>query len=717
MPSLATFLLTFLVASTAIADVKLPGFFGDHMVIQREMKINVWGWADKGEKITVTLGDEIVATQADQNGKWKVQLGARKASKSPVELLVQGKNKISFSDILVGEVWLCSGQSNMEWPVRASTNAQKEIAAGNYPLIRHIKVPLVPSTTPQETFTANWQTCSPSTVGNFTACGYYMARKLYNELDIPIGLINSSWGGTRVEPWTPPIGFKNVKALQSIYQSVDGRTPGTDAYNQSIAKHVQALETWLEKAKGRTANETISPSPVFPDSLKPFASHQDPTMLYNGMINALVGYNFRGAIWYQGESNHTEGMLYFEKKKALINGWRELWGNEFPFYFVQIAPFQYGNEDPAIMANFWEAQAKVQSLPKTKMVVINDIATLNDIHPPNKQDVGLRLANLALKYDYGFENLIANSPELDQLKVGQGELRISFKYAKGGLKTRDGKAPSHFEVIGKGSDGYKPATARIDGESIVLRSEKVKAPVAFRFAWNKLAEPNLMGPTRLPVGAVRGGTEPDFMECLQETASYKLAYELDLAKLGAKIEYKVDNSSKLGKFDRVGYFLELKSDALGDQKVFVSMDAFTDDISKIGVPVLDSKAAFQKNLSSVNVFSNSSAITKGVNLGKCNIEFWPFDYGPENSKGLPGASGSIYDFSDRFAQGQGSYGSMQIHNHGARQTIFAINHWSFGKTADIGIGNSTGRSRDWTFKGNAASYSTKRLQIYVRPKN
>ncbi|MFM8215996.1 MAG: sialate O-acetylesterase, partial [Pirellula sp.] len=308
------------------------------------------------------------------------------------------KNKIEIKDVLVGEVWVCSGQSNMEWSVAASMNPQEEIAAAKYPLIRHIKVPLVPSVVPLENFQSSWQVCSPETAAGFTAFGYYMAREISAKLDVPVGLINSSWGGTRVEPWVPPVGFQGVEKLQGIYQSVIGRTPGTPEYSKRLAEHIQSLEAWLAKAKSPTDPKVaLGPSPNYPSELIPFASHQEPSMLYNGMIHAIVGFPIRGAIWYQGESNHDEGMMYLEKKKALIQGWRKLWSQgDFPFYYVQIAPFRYGDQDPTTLAKFWEAQAAIQTVvPKTGMVVINDIATINDIHPPNKQEVGRRLALLA----------------------------------------------------------------------------------------------------------------------------------------------------------------------------------------------------------------------------------------------------------------------------------------------------------------------------------
>lgn len=704
-----------LFANSVFADVRMPAVFGDHMVLQQQQKIRIWGWADVGESVTVTLGSNKETAKANDSGRWQVELPPMTANKVATTINVQGKNKIEIKDVLVGEVWLCSGQSNMEWPVAASTNSKQEIADAKYPLIRHIKVPLVQSTVPLDDFKSSWQVCSPETASGFTACGYFMARKLQKELDVPVGLVNSSWGGTRVEPWTPPVGFERVPALKDIFQSVIGRTPGTPQYRQRLEAHIKSVEDWTAKAKAAlTSTTSLDPSPAYPAELTPFTSNQDPTMLYNGMIHSLVGFPIRGAIWYQGESNHGEGMLYFEKKKALIGGWRELWGQgDFPFYYVQIAPFKYGNEDPTILAKFWEAQAACQAIAKTGMVVINDIATVGDIHPPNKQDVGLRLALLALKNDYGKKDLIASSPEFDKLEVLGDRLKVTFKNTGGGLKTRDGKTPSHFEVIGVGSNGFQPAEAKIEGDSVILTSEKAKTPTAFRFAWHMLAEPNLAGGTGLPVGAVRGGEVPDFLSSLNIGKEYALVYDLDLSKLAREIMYDVDNSSKIKAFDRIGYLVELTAAGGEEKKIFVSMNAFTDDVKKLGIPTSASKAKFQMPVSSLDVFSNVSGITTGTKIETGNIEFWPDNYGMVNSAKVSGAADNVYDFGDEPVAPSDGYGSMQVHNFAAGQTLFAINHWGVGTGADLGIGNGP-NGNDWTFSGNAATYSSKRLRVFVR---
>jgi len=639
------------------------------------------------------------------------------ANKSPSSLIIQGTNRIEIKDILVGEVWVCSGQSNMEWSVAASMNPQEEIAAANHPLIRHIKVPLVPSMIPLENFQSSWQVCSPNTAAGFTAVGYYMARELSIKLDIPVGLINSSWGGTRVEPWIPPVGFQRVEALQNIYQSVVGRTPGSAPYAKRLDEHIKSLEDWLVKAKTyKERREVLAPNPSFPAELSPYASNQDPTMLYNGMIHSIVGFPIRGAIWYQGESNHDEGMLYLEKKKALIQGWRELWGQgDFPFYYVQIAPFRYGDKDPTTLAKFWEAQAAVQSaVPKTAMVVINDIATVNDIHPPNKQEVGRRLALLALANDYGMQDVAGRSPELVSMELMGKQLKLSFRNTAGGMKTRDGKPPTHFEVIGVGSSGYRPAVAQIQGDSLILSCAEVPEPTAMRFAWDMLAEPNLCGMTGLPVGAFRSGKEPEFLDSVPGSSEYRLVYDLDLGKLSSDIRYDVDNSASAGSFGRVAYLLELSGPQGQEQRVFVSMKAFTKDPKKIGIPTMASKARFQIPVEDLDIYSNVVGLSVGKGIGTGNIEFWPDNYGQKNGVSVSGASDSIYDFGDQLAPPEDGYGSMQVHHGGAKQTVFAINQWKAGNRADIGIGNSEGDTRDWTFTGSAERYSTKRLRVYVK---
>ena len=263
-------IVSFALANSVVAEVKLPAVFGDHMVLQQQQKIRVWGWADANESVTVSIGSSKETALPNASGRWQVELPPMVASKLPTTITVKGSNTIEIKDVLVGEVWLCSGQSNMEWTVAASANPHEEVAAAKYPLIRHIKVPLVQSNVPLDNFSASWQVCSPETAGNFTACGYYMARQLHKELDVPVGIVNSSWGGTRVEPWTPAVGFQRVEALQGIYQSVIGRTPGTPQYRERLSTYIKAIEDWTSKAKTSVnSKEVLQPSPSYPAELAP----------------------------------------------------------------------------------------------------------------------------------------------------------------------------------------------------------------------------------------------------------------------------------------------------------------------------------------------------------------------------------------------------------------------------------------------------------------
>ncbi|MGQ9731094.1 MAG: sialate O-acetylesterase [Candidatus Zipacnadales bacterium] len=703
------------------AEVRLPHIFSHHMVLQRDMELPVWGWAEPGEEVQVKLAERpAVRTTAGEDGRWSVLLPPMEAG-GPVTLTVTGRNTLTVEDILVGEVWLCSGQSNMEWPVSASENAEQEVAAANYPQIRHIKIPRVPASFPQEDFEATWQVCSPETAGSFTAVGYFFGRYLHQELKVPIGLVNSSWGGTRIEPWIPPRGFTGIEALQDLDRQLTLKDPRSAEYKQALADYLAQTEAWLAKARTALEQEApLEPLAPYPEALKPFTEHQQPTTLYNGMIYPLVPYALRGAIWYQGESNHGEGMLYTEKMRALINGWRAVWQQpDMPFYYVQIAPYLYGAEDPYVLPQFWEAQAAALAIPHTGMAVIHDIGNLNDIHPRNKQEVGKRLALIALAKTYGQEKLVYSGPTFRELKLEGTRLRVYFDHVGGGLKSRDGAPLNWFEIIGRETD-FCPAEAVIEGDSVVLSSPEVPDPVAVQFAWHKTATPNLMNAEGLPAVPFRAGEVPrrDFLKLrVKEAENYQLVLDLDLAKLGPDITYDVDNRAQVtGSFDRIAYFLELEKPGEPTRYVYVSMDAFTDDLGKVGVPTVASGAVFQTKVTNLNVVSNMPGIVTGENLTGGNIEFWPHNYGPANKAGVPKASGSLWDFGDQYSEPVDGYGSMQVHNHEAGQTLFAINHWKAGAKADIGIGNSDGDTRDWTFKANASEYTVKRLRVLVRPK-
>lgn len=468
-----TLMLVALGCSSVRADVKLSVIFGDNMVLQADKPLPVWGTADPGEEVTVTIGDDKATAKADPEGKWQVRLPARKATATPVPMKVAGKNSIEIANVVVGEVWLCSGQSNMEWPVSRASNNTQETAEGNFPLIRHIKIRNTPADKPQANAPspAGWQAASPQTVGNFTAVGYFFARRIQQDLNVPVGLIGSNWGGTRIEPWTPPEGFKQVMALKDTADNLD-------------------------KFPQKNPDGSVN--------------NRSPLSLYNGMIHPLVPFAIRGALWYQGEANNGEGMLYTEKMKALIQGWRTVWNQgDFPFYFVQLAPYRYTNQrmpDPATqyqLPGIWEAQTAALAIPNTGMAVTTDIVEkVTDIHPINKQDVGKRLALWALANTYGKKDLVYSSPLYDSMVVEGNKIRLKFKHVGGGLVSRDQKDLSWFSIAGE-DKVFKKAEAKIEGDAVVVSSPEVSAPVAVRFGWNEIAEPNLSSKAGLPASPFR----------------------------------------------------------------------------------------------------------------------------------------------------------------------------------------------------------------------
>ena len=459
------------------ADVSLPNVLGSGMVLQRDLAVPIWGWADVGEEVSVSFGDQTRKTTADGDGRWMVELPPLKASKEPVTLKVSGKNELQLDEILVGEVWICSGQSNMEWSVAGSLNPDKELAAADYPLIRLFNVPgHTTSPLPQEKGKGTWQVCSSQSVKGFSAVGYFFGRRLHDELDVPVGLIGSNWGGTRIEPWTTLAGFESVPELAEIAEKVK-------AYKEDT------------KVGGGS-----------------------PAAIYNSMVHPLAPFAMRGGIWYQGESNGSEGRSYYHKKHALVNGWRKVFRNEkLAFYWVQLANFQKENSDPRGgdgWAKLREAQLEALDIPGSGMAVITDIGEAGDIHPRNKQDVGWRLAQWALHQTYGKKESVPAGPLYESLAIEAGAIRISFDHVGKGLMVgkKEGLEPvrpvengklEHFAVAGENREWHW-AEATIDGETVVVKSADVPQPVAVRYGFTmNPAKANLYNRDGLPASPFR----------------------------------------------------------------------------------------------------------------------------------------------------------------------------------------------------------------------
>lgn len=711
-----------LLALTSQAAVKLPHIFGHDMVLQQGQPVPVWGWAAPKENVTVEFAGQKKLTTAKADGTWSLKLDALKASDQPAVFKVTGANSLALTNVVVGEVWFCSGQSNMEWVMRNVDNAELERAHAKYPMIRHFKAPKNFKPAPESDINANWEVTTPEGISDESAVAFFFGRRLHQELKVPVGLINCSWGGTRIEPWTPPCGFANLPELAGIKDRVDTADPTSDLHKKVLGDYVSAVQAWIADAQAKTAaGQPLAAAPAFPPNLTfptEQGKHQEPTVLFNGMVAGLVPFAIRGAIWYQGCSNNGEGMLYLEKTKALVNGWRKVWGQgDFPYYLVQLAPYTYGGNSKAL-PGIWEAQAAVPAaIPNTGYTVINDIGTLKNIHPTNKQDVGLRMANQALNRTYGLKNILWSGPAYKAFAIEGAKMRVSFDNAKG-LRTRDGKAPTWFELCGP--DGlYKTADAAIDGETVVLSAAGVTAPMALRFAWDQTAEPNLVNGLGLPTGAFRCGNKPELggVMSLPELRGFRKVYEIDLPVNGnfayAAPKYEIDASASAGVFTQVAYALQLQETAGSIRYVFASMDAFTQDAKKLGIPYAKSGIRHQTKVSNLTVRSNVDSIPALDNSDGGNIEFWELNYGNPNGLGLPGADGRKYDFDDQLA-GDGMYGSMQLHAWKNKVTLFAYNNFNGGGTCDIGIGNNTGENPDYTFMGNGGQYSTRRLTIFVK---
>ncbi len=484
-------LLACLMVAPAQADVKLTGLFSDHMVLQQEKPIRVFGSATPGENVTVELAGQSASAKADADGNFRVELPAMKADGKAHTLVVKGKNTITLKDVLLGEVWICSGQSNMEWSVRGALNPNEETAAANHPQIRLFNVPgHVAGPVPTRDPRGKWQLCTPGSVGGFSAVGYYFGRALHQKLNVPIGLVGTNWGGTRIEPWTPPVGFRQVAELKDYLESIDASDASTATGKANIEKYLANVEQWLAKAKqDLQAGKHVGNPPQLKVSPKGGA-----VQIYNGMVHALTPLSVRGAIWYQGESNAGNGLRYEHLKEALVKGWRNVFENDdLSFYWVQLANFQNPSDNPA--GGGWgpvrEGQRRALRIPKTGMAVIIDIGEARDIHPKNKQDVGARLALWALAKDYG-QDIVFSGPLYKSMKIEGDKIRVSFDHVGGGLITgkKDGLKPTQevseelTQFAIQASDGkWHWAKAKIEGETVVVWAEGVKEPKHVRFGY------------------------------------------------------------------------------------------------------------------------------------------------------------------------------------------------------------------------------------------
>jgi len=492
---LSVIVLVLIAAGISYADVKLPGVISDNMVLQQKCNVPIWGWAEAGEKIAVsTSWKKSAKTTAGKDGKWKLKLKTPKAG-GPYDITITGNNTVELENVLIGEVWVCSGQSNMQWSMTRTENAAKDIAAAEKPNIRLFTVERVIAEEPKDDCNGNWSACSPETVAEFSAVGYFFGKSLHDELDIPIGLISTNWGGTLAEAWTRKEILEKDKDFLPILERHERMVAN---FPEAQKKYEKSIKNWKRKADKAKAEGKKSPR----KPRKPSKRHQNsPSSLYNAMIAPVIPYGIKGAIWYQGESNVGRAYQYRKLFPAMIKNWRKDWRQgDFPFYYVQLAPYKYreGNSSEELR----EAQRLTLSLKNTGMAVTMDIATVNNIHPPNKLDVGKRLALWALAKDYGKKDIVYSGPLYKSMRKQGDKIRLYFKYTGSGLVTRDGKELTDFTIAGEDKN-FVPAKATIDGKTVIVSSEAVKKPVAVRYGWSNTAEPNLANKEGLPASSFR----------------------------------------------------------------------------------------------------------------------------------------------------------------------------------------------------------------------
>lgn len=485
----------------AAGELKLAAVFSDHMVLQRDKPAPIWGWADPGEKITVEFGGQKQSTVAAADGRWQVKLGAMEASAESRSLVVRSEKpdrEAEVSDVLVGEVWLGSGQSNMAMAVNRAKDFEAEKAEAKFPLIRMFKEESAASATAQADSKGKWAVCSPETVAGYSATLYFFGRELHRELNVPVGLINSSVGGTPIESWIAEDSQAKVPELKDL---VEAQAKAAAAIDEATMKanYEKQLAGWKTQAEKARKDGTKAPRRPT-DPLESIRRKGNSGGLFNGKIAPLIPYAIRGVVWYQGEANAApgKGAYYRYQLPLLVNDWRARWGEELPFAWVQLPNIGRGGEGWSLVR---EAMLKTLSLPKTGMAITVDIGETKDIHPKNKQDVGRRLALWALGDVYGKTIPATSGPLPAEHKVSGDSITVTFLHADGGLVAKGGELKGFF-VAGEDQQ-WKPAEARIVGKTVVVSNAEVSGPVAVRYAWSADPDCNLFNEVGLPASPFR----------------------------------------------------------------------------------------------------------------------------------------------------------------------------------------------------------------------
>ena len=498
----------FLSAATASAKVTVSNLFTNHAVLQRNAVIPVWGGAKPGESVTVRFAGQQRTAAANAKGKWMVRMAPLHADSQGRTMVISGGNRLEIHDVLVGDLWLCSGQSNMQFPVDGSwaraLHARTEVASADFPLIHLLKIPRDNTPRPQDNFKAAWMVCSSATVKRFSAVGYFFGRDLFKHLHIPIGIIDSSYGGTIIQSWTPMSALQRTPALHGELQWF---TSAAQQYHQQLQQYQRKMAAWsaaVRRARGAGQATPARPHikrPQNPFTLSRPSPDMAPVSIFNAMIHPLIPYAIRGMVWDQGENNAwVNDPIYGTRLAAMIKAWRRDWATPTaPFLIVQIAPYFHYPKPTVGVPLVWQGDENaVRTLPDVGMLGSMDIGNLHNIHFRDKQDVGKRLTWLALNMVYGHGAVRTVGPMYKAMRVAGRKIIIRFQDVIGGLASRNRKPLDWFEIAGA-NHKFVAATAKIKGDSVAVSAATVPHPIAVRFAWSCKAVPNLMDQAKMPV--------------------------------------------------------------------------------------------------------------------------------------------------------------------------------------------------------------------------
>jgi sialate O-acetylesterase len=501
--TLPLYLLALTLVSAAHAELKLPAIISDHMVLQQKQSNPIWGWDSPGTKITVTFAGQTKTAETGPDGRWQVKLDPLPASDQPQTLTVTGSEKREISDVLIGEVWMCSGQSNMQFSLGNDWNGDVEAASSKLPNLRLIKVPAVGTQEPQKDFKGKWKATTPETCVGFSAVGFIFGRYLHNTLGVPVGLIDNSWGGSWAEAWVRRESLEKDPRFKSLMEStVKKETELSDPAEK--AKYDEQMAKWKEEAAKAKAENKRAPAP--PSSPQQWLTgNSRPGNIFNGVVHPTIGYSIKGVIWYQGESNAGRPREYRDLFPFMIEQWRKEWQQgEFPFYWVQLADFMAEKKQPgqSSWAELREAQTMTMKLPNSGQAVIIDLGEGKDIHPRNKHDVAARLVRWALVKDYGM-TMPYRSPEFKSMEINGRKVTVNFDCFGDALRTFDVPDAVGFAVCGE-DKVWHWAKGSVKGDNKVeLTCDEVEKPIAVRYAWADNPVCNLFSQHGLPVTPFR----------------------------------------------------------------------------------------------------------------------------------------------------------------------------------------------------------------------